>query len=362
MSSSTNTTDSARIRRIVTPSHYDLHYSSIDLEQNTFAGSVSIVLTLNPSSTPKTTVIHGKTCFIISIHALELNLEQAELVKVNEEEGDKYDNMDSKSLSSLEAIHFQYSPSDQICNIYFPQDELNPFLVMKHLYKLNIQFNGVLNANMQGLYRSSYENEIGIVKRIATTQFEPTDARRAFPCFDEPNLKATFCLQVTLPVKPPHDTMKCISNTPIVSSLTTYNPNDKSFSRIVSFQKTPLMSTYLLALVIGEFDSISVTSDKTRITTTVYTVPGKVNQGKFCLDVATQCLDLYKDLFDVEYPLVKSDLLAIPDFAAGAMEVSRTELCLGFCLLFLCTLHLIFFLCFLFICFFLKELGMCYLS
>jgi aminopeptidase N len=88
--------------------------------------------------------------------------------------------------------------------------------------------------------------------------------------------------------------------------------------KTITYQTTPKMSTYLLALVVGEFDGISKTSSN--IQTTVYTVPGKAHQGQFCLDVAVHCLDLFQEIFGVPYPLPKSDLLAIPDFAAGAME------------------------------------------
>ena len=84
------------------------------------------------------------------------------------------------------------------------------------------------------------------------------------------------------------------------------------------------MSTYLVALVICEMDYISNYSNS--IKTSVYSVPGKVHQGQFCLEEATKCLDLHSELFSVPYPLQKSDLLAIPDFAAGAMEVNMNIL------------------------------------
>ena len=188
-------------------------------------------------------------------------------------------------------------------------------------YKINIIFSGILNDQMRGLYRSTYIGLDGRSYTMATTQFEATDARRAFPCFDEPSHKATFQLVVTIPAH-----LQCISNTPLESIHTTivsaHNSANKDniLLKTITYQKTPKMSTYLLALVVGEFDAVSTTSPTTAIQTTVYTIPGKAHQGKFCLETATKCLDLYQDLFQIPYPLIKSDLLAIPDFAAGAME------------------------------------------
>lgn len=340
--------EEARLARFVKPRHYDIHYSSIDLYNNNFVGSVSILVEVikspalfqftnsNDDHSDDPNVDYGdddgETYIGILIHALELHLDKARI------EEQCIENMEASKCLFMEASNFEYSEQDQVCRIDFPlrdkdfnnDDEDNePFFMMHKIYKLTIDFHGQLNSNMQGLYRSTYTDPTGTNHLIATTQFEPTDARRAFPCFDEPNLKATFCLTVTLPKQMPYLSMKCISNTPITSEQTqtlskshTLNDSDKQqiMERVICFQKTPLMSTYLLALVIGDFDVISSTSELSRITTSVYTVPGKVKQGRFCLGVASQCLDLYKDLFDVPYPLVKSDLLAIPDFAAGAME------------------------------------------
>jgi puromycin-sensitive aminopeptidase len=217
------------------------------------------------------------------------------------------------------AIEFRYNISQQTVEIFF--DDF-PGWKKDGSYKINILFSGILNDQMRGLYRSTYLGLDGQSHTMATTQFEATDARRAFPCFDEPSHKATFQLVVTIPAH-----MQCISNTPPESIHTSvapaHNSKDKDNNMLlktITYQKTPKMSTYLLALVVGEFDAVSTTSPTTSIQTTVYTIPGKAHQGTFCLDTATKCLDLYQDLFHIPYPLIKSDLLAIPDFAAGAME------------------------------------------
>lgn len=234
----------------------------------------------------------------IILHALDLQLVTANLTSTDE------------NIPSLQAEEFRYNKRDQTCEIIFSSDCDWTWIAGKS-HVLSIEFYGILNDQMRGLYRSSYVGLDGSSHTMATTQFEPTDARRAFPCFDEPALKATFCLKVTIPRG-----LECISNTP-TASVHTNLVGEKLF-KTITYQQTPKMSTYLLALVVGEFDGISRVSGG--IQTTVYTVPGKAAQGQFCLDVAVECLDLYQKLFDIPYPLAKSDLLAIPDFAAGAME------------------------------------------
>jgi len=148
-------------------------------------------------------------------------------------------------------------------------------------------------------------------------QFEATDARRAFPCWDEPAFKATFQLVATIPLVNERN-MLAVSNTPVTE--TTEFLHDGGRYKTYTFAPTPKMSTYLLALVVGEFDVVSAFSDKNQIQTSVYTMPGKGSKGKFCLSTALEALDFFIDFYGVKYPLPKSDLLAIPDFAAGAME------------------------------------------
>jgi aminopeptidase N len=317
VSNMTKEVQDARLDRAFTPKHYDLAYQTIDLVRHTFQGTVQIHL--EPNNHAGKQHKPGKS---ITLHALELNLLSATLVKQGKEK-------DAGTSISSKAVEFRYVKASQTCEIVFENDIVSSSPTMEssskeegYEYCLTIDFMGILNNDMRGLYRSMYKGLDGTMRTMATTQFEATDARRAFPCFDEPALKATFSLQVTMPRG-----LECISNTPIVSQhtyTTTNNSNDGPALLVTTttFGKTPLMSTYLLALVIGEFDVITTTSETTKIQTSVYTVPGKAHQGQFCLDVATKCLDLYAQLFDVPYPLTKSDLLAIPDFAAGAMEVS----------------------------------------
>lgn len=146
---------------------------------------------------------------------------------------------------------------------------------------------------------------------MAVTQFESTDARRAFPCFDEPDFKSTY--DVTLIV--PKD-LTAISNGRVVSETVDENTGLKT----VSFKRTMKMSTYLLAFLVGTFvPSTAVTTNGIELR--AWTVPGKENLTKFALDVAAYTIDYFEKYFGVNYPAPdKCDFVAIPDFAAGAME------------------------------------------
>ncbi|KAJ4789146.1 Aminopeptidase M1 [Rhynchospora pubera] len=172
---------------------------------------------------------------------------------------------------------------------------------------LSIGFQGTLTDKMKGFYRSVYEHN-GEKKNMAVTQFEPADARRCFPCWDEPSFKAKFKITLEVPSE-----LVALSNMPVTEE------KQNGSLKTLYFQESPIMSTYLVAVVVGMFDYVEAqTTDGT--TVRVYCQVGKSNQGKFALDVAVKTLDLYKDYFAVPYPLPKLDMVAIPDFAAGAME------------------------------------------
>jgi len=173
--------------------------------------------------------------------------------------------------------------------------------------KLSIKFTGTLNDRLLGFYKSQYKDRKGKTKYLATTQFEAADARRAFPCWDEPAVKATF--DVSLLVDKHLD---AISNMPVIS-------NKKTGTKILhKFGRTPIMSTYLLYLGVGEFEYLhgKLRNIKIRIVTT----KGNKNKGKLSLDFTKKFLGEYEKYFGIRYPLPKLDMIAIPDFAAGAME------------------------------------------
>jgi puromycin-sensitive aminopeptidase len=279
-----------RLPAIAIPKHYAIHYTSVDLVGFTFEGQVQLELK---------SCVEVPSHSSIVLHTRELQLSKATLK--NKATGEEY-----------KAVEFRYQLHHETCEVVFDASQC---WIPNTDYTLTMTFHGLLNDQMAGFYRSQYTNLQGQRITMATTQFEPTDARRAFPCFDEPALKATFQLQVDIPAH-----LQAISNTPVTASHTRRKNDNTTLLTTITFATTPQMSTYLVALVIGEFDSISCTSPKSRIQTTVYTVPGKAFQGQFCLTTASACLDFFQDIYGIQYPLIKSDLLAIPDFAAGAME------------------------------------------
>lgn len=173
---------------------------------------------------------------------------------------------------------------------------------------LMIDFTGELNDKLHGFYRTSYEIS-GVKKFGAATQFEAIDARRAFPCFDEPDRKANFEIQLIAPKD-----MTALSNMPAETEMPW--TDDK---KIVYFGKTPKMSTYLTAWVVADLNYLEA-YDKNGVRIRVYTTPDKKDFGKFALECALHDLPYYADYYKIPYPWGKLDLVALTDFAAGAME------------------------------------------
>ena len=176
-------------------------------------------------------------------------------------------------------------------------------------YRLDIAFSGVLNDHLRGFYRSKFRTPDGEEQAIATTQFEATDARRAFPCWDEPDFKAIF--EVTLEV--PEGSIG-MSNGPVVS----VEKADDGWSRY-KFAETMPMSTYLVAFIVGPFE-LTEAVEVDGVPIRVATVPGKQGLTRFALDAAAHSLRFLSGYFSIAYPESKLDHVAIPDFAFGAME------------------------------------------
>jgi aminopeptidase 2 len=177
---------------------------------------------------------------------------------------------------------------------------------------LDIKFVGELNDKMAGFYRSYYKKPDGTSGILATTQMEPTDARRAFPCFDEPALKAKFT--VTLVAE---KSLTCLSNMDVASE--SEQVSNGTTKKAVKFNVSPLMSTYLVAFIVGELNYIETKAF--RVPVRVYAPPSEdIETGRYALEVAAKGLEFYEKTYGMPYPLPKMDQVAIPDFAAGAME------------------------------------------
>ncbi len=262
-----------RLATHIIPLEYDIKLHP-DLENFTFSGTETIKIKITKPE--KKLTLHAKE--------LEIDTVSIELKK-------------EKIFGTI-----SYQESTETVVFSFPK------AITPGTYTLHIAFRGILNDKMRGFYRSSYVYE-GKVHNLATTQFEATDARRAFPCFDEPAQKAVFHVSLVVPKG-----NSAISNTLPVSKI----EHEAGFE-VIRFAPTPKMSTYLLAFIVGKFEYIEKKS-KNGVLVRVYTTPGKKSQAGFALDVTAKVLDFYEEYFDIPYPLKTLDMIAIPDFSSLAME------------------------------------------
>lgn len=265
---------SVRLLSHVKPLRYTITLKP-DLESFTFEGEEAIQLVLEKST---------KT---ITLHSKELDIESAEVTKGKEK---------------IFALKISYDEKAETATFLFPKS------ILKGNLELKLVFRGILNDKMRGFYRSSYHVG-GTTRHMATTQFEATDARRAFPCFDEPAVKSVF--EVNL-IVPPEST--AISNT-----IPTKIREHEGGYKVVSFAPTPKMSTYLLAFIVGDFEHIEKKT-KEGVLVRVFVTPGKKHQARFALNCAVKTLSFFTKYFNIPFPLPVLDLIAIPDFSAGAME------------------------------------------
>ncbi|KAF9949308.1 hypothetical protein BGZ65_007423 [Modicella reniformis] len=261
----------------VTPDHYDIKLWP-NLETFIFTGEVGIDVK-----------VHEPTS-VIQVNAKKLNISKASIT-IGE--------------TTHDATAIEY-PTDQIASFTFAQQ------ISVGSARLEVEFEGEHNDRMNGFYRSQYKDAKGNTQHMLVTQFEPCDARQAFPCWDEPSVKATFSVTMVVPFA-----LEALSNMPI-ENITAVDPAIKT----VYFQKTPVVSTYLIAFAVGDFEYIETTTTKLQkpITCRVYTLPGLVEQGRFALEITPRILEYFTEIFGIEYPLPKMDHIAVPDFDAGAME------------------------------------------
>ena len=260
----------------VEPVHYDIALQP-DLAKFTFSGSVTIQISIQQ---PTSKVI---------LHALDLKVKSAE-VRIPADS----DPLKAKRITrskKLETIILDFGKMLEPGNA-----------------ELRLEFKGELNDKMHGFYRTSYFVN-GEKKWGAATQFEATDARRTFPCWDEPERKATFTVTLTVPQH-----LSALSNMPVQQE-----SKARTGWKTVVFEKTPIMSTYLLAVVIADLEFLEA-NDANGVPIRVWTNPGKREQGRFALEAACHTLPYFAEWFGIPYAFPKLDMVALPDFAAGAME------------------------------------------
>src|SRR6266496_1926932 len=175
-------------------------------------------------------------------------------------------------------------------------------------HTLALRFSGKINQQGQGLFYMRYQEQgTGVPKVMLGTQFEATDARRFFPCWDEPVFRARFQLSAAVP-----ENWLAVSNMPIESE------RKITEGKEVRFAATPPMSSYLNVLVAGELDLIEARSDSTQVR--VIATKGKAELGRYAVEATAQILQYYNDYFGVPYPLPKLDQIALPGGFGGAME------------------------------------------
>uniref|UniRef100_A0A674N812 Aminopeptidase n=1 Tax=Takifugu rubripes TaxID=31033 RepID=A0A674N812_TAKRU len=264
-----------RLPKTVSPLHYDLgiHPNLTTLD---FTGVVRIQLQ-----------VHEDTGVIV-LHAKQMQITEALLLA-------------PEGVRPLRVL--EYPPFHQLALL---SDTL---LTRGRTYEVLLGFAATLSDSFHGFYRSSYHTSSGAVRVLASTQFEATFARAAFPCFDEPAFKAKFTIRI---IREPRHI--AVSNMPTVKTVAL--PGGLLEDH---FDTTVKMSTYLVAYIVSDFLSVSRTTQR-GVKISVYAVPEKIDQTAFALDTAVRLLDFYEDYFDIPYPLPKQDLAAIPDFQSGAME------------------------------------------
>lgn len=276
---------------------YDLEITP-DLEAFIFQGVCTIEFKINTSK------LNDENAKEITLHSKELCVASAEYTIIGGADANAAASVYTANeiifnvkATTVKFIFEQAIPADDTVKI-----------------RLKIHYNGFLNNQMAGFYRSSYTDMNGATKIMASTQFESLDARRAFPCIDEPGVKAIFGITFIV-----SSTLQVLSNMPekIIDSLS-------ATKKKITFLDTPIMSTYLVAFCVGEFDSVQGLTDH-GVLVRVYTPPGKADHGNYALTVAMQCLDNFNNFFGIPYPLPKLDMIAIPEFAMGAMEVRKTD-------------------------------------
>lgn len=254
----------------IEPVHYVLHLRP-DLEKFVFDARLDLTLKATKPTTE------------IALNVLALEIEWCRL----------------QTQKGWSECRFAVDAEAEILKIDLPLETEGKFV-------LAIKYSGKIGDNMAGFYRSAFELD-GQKSHIAVTQFQESDARRAFPCIDHPAAKATFDIAMDID---PH--LTAIANQVVEETRVLENGKKR-----VRFATTPKMSTYLLFLGVGPFES---QKDETDSRVSAAVLPGRITQTSFGLDFGAKALKFCEDYYDIPYPLKKMDLIGVPDFAFGAME------------------------------------------
>ncbi|MFC2157973.1 M1 family metallopeptidase [Acidobacteriota bacterium] len=254
----------------ISPVHYRVRLEP-DLQKFTFGGFVEMEMKAS------------KTTGHVVLNILDIDIRKVELCQ------------DGKSVE----CGFSFSEKEEVVRIDLPSKVYGSFV-------LQIYYRGEINDKMAGFYRSRFEQD-GKDEYIAVTQFEESDARRAFPCMDHPSKKATFDVEMIVP-----QDMTALSNGDVIED----EELPGGLKRVV-FERTPKMSTYLVFFGVGRF---VIQRDQADPRVRVITLPGMEKHGEFGMDFGRKALQYCEEYYGIPYPLSKMDLIAIPDFAFGAME------------------------------------------
>ncbi|NXA52990.1 AMPE aminopeptidase, partial [Nothocercus julius] len=269
-----------RLPTYIKPVHYDLEVKP-EMELDTYTGTVNISIALEKSTS------------YLWLHLRETKITEMPTLR--------------KSSGEQTALNdcFEYTPQEYI--VMKAEAELSPASESEP-YVLTLKFQGWLNGSLVGFYRTTY-TENGVTKSIAATDHEPTDARKSFPCFDEPNKKATYTISIIH-----QQDYQALSNMPVQQT----EQLDNGWVR-TTFERSVPMSTYLVCFAVHQFEWIEKTSASGK-PLRIYAQPLQIHTAEYAANVTKIVFDFFENYFNLSYSLPKLDKIAIPDFGTGAME------------------------------------------
>ncbi|XP_054447594.1 glutamyl aminopeptidase [Pteronotus mesoamericanus] len=269
-----------RLPDFIIPVHYDLEMKPV-MEEDTYTGSVTIEINVT------------KPTRHLWLHLRETKISRLPVLR-----------RPSGAQVRVQQC-FEYKKQEYV--VVEAEEELAPSGA-EGLYRLTMEFAGWLNGSLVGFYKTTYV-EKGQIKSIAATDHEPTDARKSFPCFDEPNKKATYTISIIHPKE-----YKALSNMPVEKEESVDDKWTKT-----TFEKSVPMSTYLVCFAVHQFDYVQRRS-KRGIPLTVYVQPEQRHTAEYAANITKIVFDYFEEYFAMDYALPKLDKIAIPDFGTGAME------------------------------------------